>query len=200
MSQTRPAPEAPDESSYDDELIAGHEYDGIQEYDNPIPDWLSLLFIGTVVWSVLYVAGIGLGYIDDYGTSLEESREELAYQRAAAATEGPDAEKLQKAADNPDRVAAGEQVFADNCVSCHGEQGGGTVGPNLADTYWVHGGTLPDIYEVVRDGVSDAGMPAWGPQLSDEELIDVVAYVRSLQGTDPPDAKPPEGDEYTPDG
>lgn len=198
--QTKPDPEAPDDSSYDDELIAGHKYDGIREYDNPIPGWLSLLFWGTIVWSVLYIIGIQLDYIDDYGTALEQSQQKLAYQRAEAESEGPGVEDLKKAVGDEERIASGKQVYNAQCVSCHGEKGGGMVGPNLTDKHWIHGGSLSDIYKTIDEGVSDAGMPAWGPQLSQKEMVDVVAFVRSIQGTDPPDAKPPEGDKYEPEG
>ena len=91
-------------------------------------------------------------------------------------------------------VEAGGQAFATYCASCHGQQGGGGVGPNLTDKYWIHGGTNMDIYQVLVEGVSNKGMPSWQGTLSEREMAQVVAFVRSLEGTEPAGAKAPEGD------
>ena len=199
-SSTDPQPKPVEDSSYEDELIPGHEYDGIHEYDNPIPPWLSLIFIGTIIWSLFYVVAINLGYIDDYYTNLEQGQQELALMRSKseAQKEEIDAATLQKAADDKERVAAGEKVFEARCVSCHGENAQGMVGPNLTDKYWIHGGSLKTIFETVKAGVPDKGMPPWGPQLKREQMVSVTAYVRSVRGTDPPNAKKPEGDPFQP--
>lgn len=188
------------EVELDDELIPDHEYDGIKEYDNPIPPWLSLIFIGTIVWSLFYVVAINLGYIDDYYTNLEQNQEELALMRtrAASQTEEMSAETLQKAVGNEERIAAGETLFMDNCSNCHGKKAEGLVGPNLTDKYWVHGGELTAIYQTIKNGVDGKGMPAWGPQMEQEQMVSTVAYVRSVQGTDPSGAKEPEGDKFEP--
>jgi len=193
-----------DDSSdqWDDELIDGHEYDGIREYDNPIPGWLSLLFAGTIVWSLFYVVAINLGYIARYEESLERNRRELANVRrtAEANREEVTSEVLAKVVENESRLERGEEIFTGKCASCHREDGGGEIGPNLTDSYWLHGGSLKSIYETITQGVEKKGMPPWRSRLSREERVDVTAYVRSLRGTDPPDAKEPEGDEYEPDG
>jgi cytochrome c oxidase cbb3-type subunit 3 len=188
------------EVELDDELIPDHEYDGIKEYDNPIPPWLSLIFIGTIVWSLFYVVAINLGYIDDYYTNLEQNQEELALMRtrAASQTEKMSAETLQKAVGNEERIAAGETVFMDNCSNCHGKKAEGLVGPNLTDKYWIHGGNLMAIYQSIKTGFTDKGMPAWGPQLDQKQIVSTVAYIRSVQGTDPSGAKKPQGDKYEP--
>ena len=91
-------------------------------------------------------------------------------------------------------IEAGGRLFTRHCAACHGQQGGGGVGPNLTDPYWLHGGTNMDLYEVILNGVASQGMPAWDGSLSDREMAQLVAFIRSLEGTDPPDAKAPEGD------
>jgi len=188
------------EDQIDDDLIPDHEYDGIKEYDNPIPPWLSLIFIGTIVWSLFYVVAINLGYIDDYHTNLAQNQEELTLMRTRAAsnTEEMSAETLQKAVGNEEKIASGETLFMDNCSNCHGKKAEGMVGPNLTDKYWIHGGDLTSIYQTIKNGVDGKGMPAWGPQMDQEQMVAVTTYVRSVQGNDPSGAKKPQGDEYVP--
>lgn len=196
-----PADEAATSDRWEDELIPGHEYDGIREYDNPVPGWLSLLFTGTIIWSLFYVVAINLGYIARYEETLEEGQRELANMRQAAESdrEKVTPDRLAAAVEEEERKKSGKAAYNDNCASCHREDGGGEIGPNLTDPYWIHGGSLMDIYKTVTQGVSDKGMPAWKDQLSQQERIDVTAYVRSLQGTEPADAKEPEGDKFEPE-
>lgn len=199
--QTEQAPETVPDDDWEDELIPNHEYDGIKEYDNPIPGWLSLLFWGTIVWSLFYVVAINLGYIDTFKESFQEGRAEIERKRAAAEQNQTkvDAEMLAEAVENEERVKAGKAIYSGNCVACHKENGGGDVGPNLTDDYWIHGGKLTDIYETLVNGVTDKGMPAWEGRLSQKEIVSVVAYIRSLRGTNPPDAKEKEGEKYVPE-
>lgn len=189
------------EGDWDDELIAGHEYDGIREYDNPVPDWLALLFWGTIVWSILYVVASLLGYVPTYEEAFRDNYSEVKKMRLEAEeTAGEvDPEAIAGAVEKEERVEAGREVFSSKCVSCHGEHGGGQVGPNLTDDHWIHGGTLVEIYETVSGGVPDKGMAAWEGRLSREEIISTVAYIRSIRGTDPPEAKEPEGEKFVPE-
>ncbi len=193
---------APSDSNYDDVLLEGHEYDGIREYDNPIPPWLSLIFVGTIIWSVFYVVAINLGYIDRYEERLENDQQEIAALRRKAQADQTKITNalLAKAADTTKRVESGQEIFTSNCAPCHGQKGGGggKIGPNLTDKYWIHGGELTDIYNTVSNGI-EGQMPAWKSQLGREKVVDVVAYVRSIQGTEPANAAEPEGAPYTPD-
>lgn len=193
-------PEAQTSDRWDDELIAGHEYDGIREYDNPIPGWLSLLFVGTIVWSLFYVVAINLGYISRYEETLEEGQQEIANMRRVAAADQEEVtpDVLASAVGKDDRLATGKTVFVENCAQCHAEDGGGKVGPNLTDDYWIHGGKLMDIYNIVTDGYKNL-MPAWEGRLSQDERIAVTAYVRSLRGTEPEDPKEAEGEKFVPE-
>lgn len=195
-------PEAQTSERWDDELIAGHEYDGIREYDNPVPGWLSLLFVGTIVWSLFYVVAINLGYISRYEESLEEGQQEIANMRRVAAADREEVtpDLLESAVGNDDRLATGKTVFVENCAQCHAEDGGGggKVGPNLTDDYWLHGGKLMDIYNIVTNGYENL-MPAWEGRLSQDERIAVTAYVRSLRGTEPENPDEAEGEKFVPE-
>jgi cytochrome c oxidase cbb3-type subunit 3 len=91
-------------------------------------------------------------------------------------------------------VAAGGEMYQAVCAACHGDQGQGVIGPNLTDPYWIHGGTTVDIFTVISDGILSAGMPAWSAQYSPEERAQITAFVASLEGTDPPGAKAPQGE------
>jgi cytochrome c oxidase cbb3-type subunit 3 len=185
----------------DDDLVEGHDYDGIKEYDNPIPPWLSLIFAGTIIWSGFYVVAINLGYISRYEESLDDGLAELQQLQSQAKEKTPEVtgQMLAKAADNEEAIQSAEKVFMGNCASCHGKKGEGLVGPNLTDKFWIHGGSLKDIYDTIYDGVPDQGMQAWGNTFDQEKIVNLTAYVRSLQGTDPAGAKKPEGEKFVPE-
>lgn len=175
--------------------ILAHTYDDIQEYDNPMPGWWSFMFVASIVWSVVYFVGISLGLLPDYETDL---RAEMAIQasleaKAAAAAPPLSTEDLLASATDPDKIARGETVYKMNCAVCHGNAGEGLIGPNLTDNAWIVGdGSVASIHQVVVDG-TDRGMPPWGRVLVRDDLVAVTGFVTSLQGTNPPNPKPPEG-------
>lgn len=182
-----------------DRLIKGHKYDGIQEYDNPMPGWWLWLFWGTILFSVVYVLGIHVfDFVDTYEDDLAESLADLNEIRHAYAEANPtlqiDEATLAKMVGNPDMMAAGAEHYAAQCAACHGDQGQGLIGPNLTDAYWIHGATNMDIYRVLTEGVITQGMPAWDGVYSPEERAELVAFVQSLVGTNPPAAKEPQGE------
>lgn len=187
--------------SADDTIIAGHNYDGIQEYDNPMPGWWLWIFWATIVFAPIYILGVHVfGFIDTYEDDLQESLTELQDIRSAYELENPSfeptEENLAAYEDDQDAIAAGQALFSANCVACHGPAGGGLIGPNLTDDYWIHGPTNQDIYRIITDGVLDKGMTPWESVLSPEERAHLVAYIRSLEGTDPPEAREPQGEYY----
>jgi cytochrome c oxidase cbb3-type subunit 3 len=178
--------------------IIQHEYDGIQEYDNPMPRWWLLTFAGTVIFSVLYLFNIGpigngKGRIADYN----ESMAQYAAQHPEPVGDVTTAQ-LMALANDAGAVEAGGKVFASYCSSCHRADGGGMIGPNLTDDYWLHGATPENIHTVVADGVLDKGMPPWAKVLKPEQINQVVAYITTLHGTNPPNPKPPQGDPAQP--
>lgn len=175
--------------------LIDHQYDGIQEYDNPMPRWWLGTFYVTIVFSALYLfnigpIGIGPGRIGEY---------DAAVARAAAehppTPPGGDSSPTELAAlvNDPAAVAEGKQLFATNCAACHAADGGGNIGPNLTDAYWLHGGAIDAMYKTVRVGVMAKGMPGWEKLLKPAQLDRVVAFVYSLRGTTPAKPKAPEG-------
>lgn len=182
-------------------LIAGHSYDGIKEYDNPMPGWWVWTFIATIVFAVFYFVGIEFfGWINTYEDDLQASLEELAVIREAHAAANPsftvDEATLIGFLEDPAAIESGQGVYTTYCAACHGNDGQGTIGPNLTDDYWIHGGALTDIFEVVTTGVAARGMPPWDGSLTPEQRAQVTAYIRSIRGTDPANAKAPEGEPH----
>lgn len=187
-------------SEYNDDLLH-HEYDGIHEYDNPMPSWWKWTFLGTIIWSVVYVAAIGLDYVWDYGEDLRQSQKELAAIRQAHEDAQPPIvvteDLLALASLEPAQIESGRKVFAASCASCHGNLGQGMIGPNLADDHWIYGGSKSSIHKVILNGAPN-GMPAWGSVLPPQQMVDLVAFVSSIQGTNPEGGKPPQGERYSP--
>jgi len=190
-----PHPEARD-------IIRPHAYDGIEEYENPLPGWWTWVFYATIAWSVFYVVAIGLGYITNYEEDWQaENAEVLETARAYAATH-PQVElgeaELAAVVTSAERITAGGVIFGEKCASCHGPDGGGLIGPNLTDANWIHGGALASIHKVINEGVLEKGMPGWSGTLKPEEVLAALSYVHSLQGTTPATPKEPQGDLYVP--
>ena len=164
-----------------------------------MPRWWLLTFAGTVIYSVLYVMNIGpigngKGRIADY----EESVRKYAEAHPAPAGGGATPEQLNALLADAGAVAKGKETFTAYCASCHAPDGGGLIGPNLTDAYWLHGGKIEEIYKTVAQGVLAKGMPPWEKSLKPDQLQAVVAYVASLQGTTPANPKAPQGTPVTP--
>lgn len=165
--------------------LLDHNYDEIQELDNPLPRWWVYLFYITIVFAGLYILyfhfGPGLSIQEQFAKDMEKGKSNNAQH--AIIPEGP--EWVQK----------GKTVFQSKCTSCHGPEGGGLIGPNLTDAFWIHGkGTLPDIVHVIEKGVPEKGMLAWETMLKPEDIAAVANYVHSLKGNQPANAKPPQGE------
>ena len=179
----------------DKDRLLDHSYDGIQEYDNPMPRWWVLTFWATIVFAILYVLNVpgignGDGRIADYNADMASAK---ARRLAAEPAGGPTPEALAALAADPAAIANGKQLFTTYCAACHRADGGGQIGPNLTDDSWVHGGTLPEIRTTIHDGVLAKGMPEWGKVLNPDQVNAAAVYVKSLGGTRPPNPKPPEG-------
>ncbi len=176
-----------------DELL-DHAYDGIREYDNPLPKWWLGIFYISIIFALIYIPY----YLFLGGPSQED---EYAAEMAAAAASAPKVDAagedaLEKIAADAGRVGEGKALFAVNCMPCHAADAGGLVGPNLTDDHWIHGGRLTDIARVISEGVPEKGMIAWKKQLSPAQIQSLTAFVRSLRGTKPAAPKPPEGEPF----
>jgi cytochrome c oxidase cbb3-type subunit 3 len=180
----------------DDHLLE-HSYDGIQEYDNPLPRWWLAIFWATIIFAPLYVLfyhfGPGMLAIEQYDEAMMLATEK---QMAAILAMGEINEStLVNLMDDPSMMNGGKKIFTSKCATCHGMFGQGGIGPNLTDDYWLHGAQLMDIYRTVREGVPSKGMLAWERQLRPAELLAVSTYVGSLLGSDPPNPKAPQGEQ-----
>ena len=179
-----------------DELLK-HDYDGIQEFDNPLPRWWLLTFYGAIIFSFFYFGYYHLGS----GPSLEQelaqdiSKVKAMELAAQKDTPPPSEQELKALLADASKKALGSSIYQIRCASCHGKSGEGQIGPNLTDDYWIHGdGSLTALVPVVTSGVPEKGMPPWGAMLSRDELMQVIAYVSSLRGSNPANPKAPQGE------
>jgi len=164
----------------EEKIIPNHEYDGIHELDNPLPNWWLATFYITIVFGVFYFAYYSLGPGLTPSEELQNTLTTLEFNRYSQPNKGPDAKILAEYSKNPEEIKKGEPIFAARCASCHGAKGEGLIGPSLIDATWIHGGSLEDIAKTAYNGVNDKGMPAWGSILKPEEFYAVVVYVYSL--------------------
>lgn len=188
----------------DEELAMGHDFDGIEELDNPPPPWWKWGFVLSVV--------IGIIYLWRYDIAKTAPNQ---YQELAISTEKADKavqEYLAKSAANVDEntvvylddatnIAAGQQIFVTVCAACHNADGGGNeVGPNLTDDYWLHGGSIKDIFVTIKYGVPEKGMRSWKDDYSPQQIAQLSSFVKSLKGTTPATARAPQGELYVEEG
>jgi cytochrome c oxidase cbb3-type subunit 3 len=179
------------------EIVLDHNYDGIRELDNTLPPWWVYMFYATIIFAVVYMVRY---HIFD-GTN---QREELEIEIAQAKIEVEEFKKNNKdlidfntvemLADASD-INAGKSIYVANCVACHKDSGGGGIGPNLTDDHWILGGGIKNIFNTISEGGrAGKGMIAWKTDLKPSEMAQVSSYVMTLHGTNPVDAKEPEGD------
>lgn len=177
------------------DIMLDHEYDGIRELNNTVPPWFNALFYGTILIAAIYlidyhVLGSGNVMIDEYVqeiTVAKEKRDELI--RTGAFINENNVTLLTDAG----AIDNGKKIFSTNCTPCHGLDAGGTVGPNLTDQNWIHGGGIKNVFTTIKNGVPVKGMISWQTMLTPKQMQEVASYVLSLQGTKPPAGKPPEG-------
>jgi cytochrome c oxidase cbb3-type subunit 3 len=185
------------------EILLDHEYDGIRELDNNLPPWWKYGFYLTIIWAVIYIFHYHLGRSGDL--------QEAEFNKEVAAAEAQIAEFRKKSANNVDEsnvkmitgaaeMENAKKIYLDNCAACHGRAGEGGVGPNMADEYWLHGGSLQDVFKSIKYGWPDKGMKAWNEDLSPNQIALLSSYIRSIVGSNPANAKAPQGDLYKESG
>lgn len=179
-----------------DELLVSHDYDGIHEFDNDLPPWWKMTFYVTAIFAAVYLIWFHTGSTDrlsiaEYQAEMTEAT--LLAQKAGLADDPnkpTDYKPLTAAAD----LIVGKTLFGQNCAACHGKAGEGQVGPNLTDEYWLHGGEVNKIFHTIKYGVQGKGMVPWKGKLSGKEMLQVASYILTLKGTNPPNAKEPQGE------
>ena len=194
MSDGSREPQQHSSISGHDELL-DHEYDGIREYDNPLPRWWVWMFAGSFWFSVAYffhyhVSHNGQSVAASYEADVAEARET---QAKASLAEPVSEESLGKLMADAALMNDAKALFGLRCTPCHGDKAQGLIGPNLTDAAWIHGsGHLAEIFEVIDQGVLAKGMPAWSKQLSPIEVRKLAAYVGTQRGRNVA-GKAPEG-------
>lgn len=179
-----------------DQVMEGHTYDGIQEYENPLPFWWIALFGITILFAIVYFIGSFVtGSIDSYEEDLAQGMEEIQQMREAAASQAPayDEATLIAITDDPANAEAGNLTYQTYCAICHGANGEGGIGPNLTDDYWIYKGDRETIFSVITNGAQN-GMVAWESVISAEDRAKLVAFIYSIHGSEPDNAKDPQGE------
>ena len=178
------------------EIMMDHTHDGIEELDNPTPPWFMYLFYSTIVFGLIY------GFY--YHVYMDGDIQVTEYKTDMAAAEKAKEVYMKKFANsvNENNVTAttaakdlteGSQVYMTKCVACHGDKGQGGVGPNLTDKFWIHGAGIKDLFRTITQGVPEKGMIAWNKTLNPLQIQKVASYILTLQGTNPPMGKEPQG-------
>jgi cytochrome c oxidase cbb3-type subunit 3 len=174
-----------------------HEYDGIHELDNNLPPWWKYSFYVSIVWAILYMGYYHLGDGELSIPAYEHEMELAKIEKAEIAkTMASKVDESNVTLADASGIADGAAIFKSNCAACHGNAGEGNVGPNLTDKFWLHGGDMNSIYKTVKVGWPAKGMKSWEAELSPVQMKNVASYIKSLAGTNPANAKAPQGEEF----
>lgn len=179
------------------EIILDHNYDGIKELDNNLPPWWVYGFYATILFAVVYLLRFEVfkdyNQVEEYEAAVAEAKIEIeAWKKTAKNL--VDINTVTLLTETSD-LSAGKTIFTENCIACHKADGGGGIGPNLTDEYWILGGGIKNVFKTISEGGRDGkGMIAWKSDLKPAEMAQVASYVLSLQGTVPAEPKDAEGD------
>lgn len=182
----------------EEEIMTDHVYDGIRELDNNLPPWWKYLFYASIVFAGVYLyiyhfSDMGYSQAEEYNQEMlaAEKQKELNLKLATFSIDESNVPMADEAG-----IVEGAEMFASYCAACHGGAGEGGVGPNLTDEYWLHGGSLTDVYKTIKEGVPSKGMISWKSQLSPGNMQQIASYIMTLKGTNPANAKEPQGELY----
>ncbi|MEM6263145.1 MAG: cbb3-type cytochrome c oxidase N-terminal domain-containing protein [Bacteroidota bacterium] len=184
------------------DIDMGHEYDGIRELDNNLPPWWKYGFYVSIVFAFIYMWYFH--FSDNDWSSVKEWEAEMAQaeveREAYLAKMGDMIDETNVIMADEAGIADGQTIYMEKCVACHGAMGEGGVGPNLTDDYWLHGGDIKEVFATIKYGVPAKGMIPWEAELRPPQLQAVASYIKTLYGTNPPNAKEPQGELYAPEG
>ena len=180
-------------------ILLDHNYDGIQELDNDLPSWWLYLFYLTILIGIVYVivyhvTDIGPDQASEYQIEVDNWNQKIAAIEAAKPVE----ESMENLVPLTDDVSLnkGRDIFVANCAACHAMDGGGGIGPNMTDQYWIHGNSYADVIKTITVGVPEKGMIPWKGVLKSQQIKEVGSYILTLQGTTAANPKEPQGDLY----
>lgn len=184
------------------DITLHHNYDGIRELDNHLPPWWVNLFFITIVWAVGYMwyyhwGGDGVNQEQEYKNEVAAAKKQIAIALAGKAESINESNVT--VLTETGALGEGELIFKNVCAACHGTKGEGGIGPNFTDAYWLHGGGIKNVFKVVKYGVPEKGMIAWASQLKPTDMQKVSSYILSLEGTNPPNPKDPQGEIWKPE-
>lgn len=181
------------------DILLDHDYDGIQELDNSLPPWWKYGFYVTIIFACIYlyrfhISHEGKSQYEEYVADMQKGEEEKAAYLAKSANNVDETNVVQLK--DATTLADGKEIFEKNCSPCHVADGGGNVGPNLTDDYWLHGGSIKDIFKSIKYGWQDKGMKSWKDDLSPKQIQEVASFIKSLKGSHPASPKAPQGELY----
>lgn len=184
------------EDNNNEPIIEGHDYDGIQELDHPLPRWWVYLFYATIVYGVsyfLYYEFLGGPSHDEQYSAAMSKIEEKREDTTKAEMEIP--VNVDLLLEDEVALKVGQGAFIQYCAACHGQNGEGVIGPNLTDEYWIHSkGEYKGIMNAIVAGFPEKGMPPWGDVVPRNQQPSLAAYVISLKGSKPQNPKAPQGE------
>ena len=185
------------------DILLDHNYDGIRELDNHLPPWWKWLFYLSIAWSFIYLVAYHVFDwlpLSDQEFNNEIVKAEAALEASRASMAAVIDETNVEITTDEAALEKGAAIFTRQCAVCHRADGGGNVGPNMTDQYWIHGGDIKNLFNTIKYGVPEKGMISWQSQLSPENMRDVASYILvRLQGTTPENPKEPQGELYIPE-
>jgi cytochrome c oxidase cbb3-type subunit 3 len=181
----------------------GHDYDNIRELDNKLPPWwiygfyITIIFAGIYLWRY-HVSHTAPLSIQEYEMAVAQAEEEKAndLKKAGGGEVDENTVKMLTAAAD---IESGKKIFTGTCAPCHGADGGGIVGPNLTDDYWIHGGRINDVFKTIKYGVPEKGMQPWKGTFSAAQIAQLASFIKSIHGTKVANPKEPQGDVFKED-
>lgn len=182
----------------EDNMDTGHNYDGIRELDNITPPWFTIAFAATILFAIVYlyryeVAHTAPSEIEEYETEMREAK---VIQDSLLKLEGNNIDENTVAMLDAAGIASGQKIYTANCSACHGDKGQGGVGPNLTDEYWIHSGSIKDVFKSIKYGWVEKGMKSWKEDFSPTQIAQLSSFIKSLKGSNPPGAKEKQGELY----